>query len=87
MNLLPARYQEQIDRTDRNVALAIGVVSAVVLLWAVWSLFWSIYSAVVLSSYGFSAMSLIFSVAWTLVVGALAGFNAYVFLRRYRSQQ
>lgn len=86
MNLVPARYQEQIDRMDRNVALGIGIVSVIALVWVVWNLFWSIYSAVVLSAYGFSPISLVFTIAWTLAIGALAAFNAYVFLKRYKTQ-
>lgn len=83
MNVL-ARYQEQINRMDKNQALIIGILSGVTLVWMVWRLFWLAYSAIAFSSYGLSAFSLVFSAAWTLVIGALAAVNAFVFLRRYK---
>lgn len=83
MNVL-ARYQEQINRMDKNQALIIGILSGVTLVWMVWRLFWLAYSAIAFSSYGLSAFSLVFSAAWTLVIGAFAAVNAFVFLRRYK---
>ena len=83
MNVL-TRYQEQVNRMDKNYALVIGILSGVTLLWVVWRLFWLAYSAIAFSSYGLSAFSLIFSLVWTLVIGGLAAVNAFVFLRRYK---
>lgn len=83
MNILD-RYQAQISRMDRNQALIIGILSGVTLLWVVYRLFWLTFSAVAFSDYGLSAFSLVFSFAWTLVIGALAAVNAFVFLRRYK---
>ena len=83
MNLL-TRYEQSIARVDKNVALVIVIMSAITLVWMVFRVFTLAFAAVAFSTYGLSAFSLVFSFAWTLVIGALAGFNLYVFLRRYR---
>ena len=84
MITVPARIQEQVDRVDRNYALVIGIMSAVTLVWVVYRLFWLAYSAVAFSTFGLSAFSLVFSLVWTLAIGALAAVNAFLFLRRYK---
>lgn len=83
MNLL-TRYEQSIARVDKNHALVVGILSAVTLAWMVFRVVVLGLSAIAFSSYGVSAFSLVFSFLWTLVIGALAAFNAYVFLRRYR---
>jgi hypothetical protein len=86
MNIVPTRVQEQVNRVDRTYALVIGIMSALTLLWVVYRLFWLTYSAIAFSSYGLTFFSIAFSFVWTLVIGALAGVNAFLFLRRYARQ-
>jgi hypothetical protein len=83
MNLL-TRYEQSISRIDKNYALVIGILSAITAVWMVFRLVMLGLSAIAFSSYGVSAFSLAISFVWTLAILALAAFNAYVFLRRYR---
>ncbi|MBB2989160.1 hypothetical protein FHR72_000617 [Mycolicibacterium iranicum] len=83
MTFLPARLQEQIDRVDRTRSLIFGISAGVTALWAVYRVFWLLYSASVLSSVGLSSATLLFSlVLWTAVGLASAAVGA-AFLIRY----
>ncbi len=87
MKLLPPRIEEQVGRVDKTPSLIIGIGSAVTALWCVWQLFWLLYTATVLSSVGWSPVSVVFPfILWT-VVGAVAGISAYAFLTHYAKQK
>jgi hypothetical protein len=83
MSIVPARIQEQVDRVDRTRSLVIGIVAGVTALWSIYRVFWLIYAATTLSTFGVSAASLIFPLILWGVIGVVAAFAAYVFLVRY----
>jgi hypothetical protein len=86
MNLVPTRIQEQINRVDRTRSLAIGISAGVAALWSIYRLFWLFYSAAVLSNFGYSSVSLVFSLVLWSVVGIVAGLVSIAFLVRYAKQ-
>jgi hypothetical protein len=86
MNIVPTRIQEQISRVDRTRALVIGIFGAVTAVWSIYRLFWLFYTAMTLSSVGFSAGSLVFPVVYWGAIAALGGFVAIAFLLRYSRQ-
>jgi hypothetical protein len=83
MKIVPARFEEQINRVDRNAALAIGIGSGITALWCVYRLFWLFYTAVTFSSVGWSPVSLVFPLVLWGVIGVVAGITAIGFLTRY----
>lgn len=83
MKIVPARVEEQANRVDRTWSLVIGIVSALVALWCLYSILSLLYAAAVLSSYGWSPVSLIFYFVVYGVIGALALVSAVAFLTRY----
>jgi hypothetical protein len=86
MNIVPVRIQEQVSRIDRTRSLAIGISAGLTALWSVYRLFWLLYPATTLSSFGISAGSLVFSFVLWGAIGAVAAFAAFVFLVRYAKQ-
>jgi hypothetical protein len=86
MNLVPTRIQEQAGRVDRNYSLVIGLFAGLTALWSVYRLFWLLYSATVLSSFGLSTASLLFSFVLWGVIGVVAGVVSAAFLLRYAKQ-
>ena len=80
MNIVPTRIQEQIDRVDRNRSLIIGISSAVLALWCLYRVLWSLY---LMMTYDFLFGSLLFSVVLWGVIGAVATIAAFGFLTRY----
>ena len=86
MKILPARLEEQINRVDRNQALAIGIATGLTALWSVYRLVWLLYTAVTLSSVGWSPVSLVFPFVLWGVIGVVAGIAAFGFLTRYAKQ-
>ena len=86
MNIVPTRIQEQVNRVDRNYSLYIAIASAVTVLWCVYRLFWAVYAAAVLSSFGWSPISLVFSFVIWGVIGVVAAIASLAFWLRYSKQ-
>ncbi|WIM87224.1 hypothetical protein PT015_20570 [Candidatus Mycobacterium wuenschmannii] len=80
MNFLPANIEEQIDRTDRNHALIIGISTGLLAFWCLYRVLWSIYLSV---AYDFLFGSLMFSIVLWGAIGVVAGIAATGFLTRY----
>ena len=86
MNIVPTRVQQQINRVDRTPSLVIGISSGLTALWALYRLFWLIYTATVLSNVGWSPVSLVFPfVLWT-AIGVVAAIASFAFYTRYAKQ-
>jgi hypothetical protein len=85
MNIVPPQLEQQIKRVDRQPSLIIAIVCGVIALGCVWGLLWAIYGALVLTEYGFSPVSLIFSVVLYLVFGGAALIGAIGFYTHYKS--
>jgi hypothetical protein len=83
MKIVPTRIEEQINRVDRTPSLIIGIISAIVALWCLYDVFWAIYTAMMLSSLGWSPVSLIFSIVFWGVIGVIAVISAVGFLTHY----
>jgi hypothetical protein len=83
MKIVPARFEEQINRVDRNQSLAIGIASGVTALWCAYRLIWLFYTAVTFSSVGWSPVSLVFPLVLWGVIGVVAAVSAIGFLTRY----
>jgi hypothetical protein len=83
MKIVPTRIEEQINRVDRTPSLIIGICSAVVALWCVYSVFWGLYAAMMLSSVGWSPVSAVFSIVFWGVIGVIAVISAVGFLTHY----
>jgi hypothetical protein len=86
MNIVPTRIQEQVNRVDRTRSLPIGIALGVTALWCIYRIFWLIYTASVLSSVGWSPVSLIFPFVLWGVIGVVAVVGAIAFLTRYNKQ-
>lgn len=86
MNIVPARFQDQINRVERTPSLVIGISAGLTAVWAVYRLFWLIYSATVLSGVGVSTASLVFPFVLWGAVGAAAAVVSAAFLIRYAKQ-
>jgi hypothetical protein len=87
MNIVPPAVEQRINQVDRTPSLVVGIVCAVIALGCVWGLLWAIYGALVLAQYGFSPVSLIFSIVLYLVFGIPAVIGAVGFLQHYRSME
>jgi hypothetical protein len=83
MKIVPTHVEEQINRVDRTPSLVIGITSAVVALWCLYRLLWTLYIAMTLSSIGWSPVSLIFPFVLWGVIGVAAVISAAGFLTRY----
>jgi hypothetical protein len=86
MNIVPPRVQEQINRVDRTPSLVIGISSGLTALWALYRLFWLMYTATVLSNVGWSPVSLVVPFVMWGVIGVVAAVAAVAFLTRYAKQ-
>jgi hypothetical protein len=84
MNIVPTRIQEQVNRVDRNYSLYIAIATAVITLWCVYQLFWAVYAAAVLSSYGWSPISMVFSFVIWGGIGVVAAIASVTFWLRYK---
>ena len=80
MKILPANVEEQIDRVDRNRSLIIGIGSAVLALWCLYRVLWSLY---LMMTYDFLFGSLLFGIVLWGAIGAVAAISAFSFLTRY----
>ena len=86
MNIVPTRVQEQINRVDRTPSLVIAIPSGLTATWALYRVFWLLYTATVLSTVGWSPVSLVFPfVLWT-VIGVVAAVASVAFYTRYAKQ-
>jgi len=86
MNIVPTRVQEQINRVDRTRSLVIAISSGLTAIWALYRVFWLIYTATVLSTVGWSPLSRVFPfVLWT-VIGVVAAIASFAFYTRYAKQ-
>jgi hypothetical protein len=83
MKILPANIEEQIGRVDRTPSLIIGISSALVALWCLYRVFWSVY---LMMTYDFMFGSLIFGIVLWGVIGAVSAVAAIGFLTRYARQ-
>jgi hypothetical protein len=83
MKFLPTNIEQQINRVDRQRALAIGIGSGVTALWCAYRLIWLFYTAVTFSSVGWSPVSLVFPLVLWGVIGVVATVSAIGFLTRY----
>lgn len=86
MNIVPTRLQEQVNRVDRRRSLVIGIAAGATALWSFYRVFWMLYAASVLSGYGLSTASLIFSIVLWGAVGVVAALVGAAFLIRYARQ-
>jgi hypothetical protein len=86
VNIVPSSIQEQVNRVERTPSLVIGIFAGLTALWSLYQVFWLIYTATVVSSVGWSPVSLVFPfVLWT-VIGVIAAIAAVAFLTRYAKQ-
>ena len=83
MKILPTRIEEQINRVDPNHALAIGIAAGLTAFWCAYRLIWLLYTAAMLSSVGWSPVSLVFPFVLWGVIGVVAAIAAFGFLSRY----
>jgi len=83
MKIVPTRFEEQINRVDRTTALGIGIASGLTALWCVYRLIWLFYTAITLSSVGWSPVSLVFPFVLWGAIGVVAAVTAFGFLTRY----
>lgn len=80
MKVLPTSIEEKIDRVDRSRSLIVGISSALVALWCLYRVLWSLY---LMMTYDFLFGSLVFGVVLWGVIGAVAAIAATGFLTRY----
>ncbi|MDG4667135.1 hypothetical protein [Mycobacterium sp. 236(2023)] len=83
-NMFLTRIQDQTNRVDRTRSLIFGISAGITALWSAYRVFWLIYSASVLSTYGLSSATVLFSLVLWTVVGLAAAAVAALFLLRYR---
>lgn len=86
MSIIPTRIQEQVNRVDRTRSLIFGISAGITALWCVYRLFWLFYTATVLSSVGWSPVSLVFPFVLWGAIGVVAAIAAFAFLTRYAKQ-
>lgn len=86
MSIIPAKMEQAADNMDRTRALVIGIFSGIAAFFALWKIFWAVFAAATLSSFGYSPVWLILTVLWWGAIAALGVGWSVVFLRRYSSQ-
>ena len=84
MKILPANIEQQIDRIDRQRSLYIGISSAVVAIWSLYRVAWSLYLAV---TYNFVFGAMVFPIVLWGVIGAAAALASFAFYNRYRTAE
>jgi hypothetical protein len=80
MKIVPASFEEQINRVDRQRSLYIGISAALVALWSVYRVIWALYIG---TTFGWLFGSMVTSMLLWGVIGAVAGVTAFGFLTRY----
>lgn len=83
MKILPTSVEQQIERVDRTRSLIFGISSALVAIWCLYRVLWSIYLTM---TYDFLFGSLVFSIVLWGVIGTVAAIAAFGFLTRYSRQ-
>jgi hypothetical protein len=83
MNLVPTKVEEQLKGVDRTRSLVIGIALGLTALFSLYRIFWGVYAAAVLSSYGISSGALVFTIVLWGAIGVAAAFGAIAFLMRY----
>ncbi|MEB3981461.1 hypothetical protein OQ968_09320 [Mycobacterium sp. 663a-19] len=80
MKIVPASIEEQINRVDRQRSLYIGISAALVALWSVYRLIWTLYIGM---TFGWFLGSMVFPLVLWGVIGTVAAVAATGFLTRY----
>ncbi|OMC52880.1 hypothetical protein A5745_22470 [Mycobacterium sp. IS-2888] len=80
MRIVPASIEEQINRVDRQRSLYIGISAALIGLWSVYRVLWTLYIGM---TFGWFLGSMVFPLVLWGVIGAAAGVAATGFLTRY----
>lgn len=80
MRIVPASIEEQINRVDRQRSLYIGISAALIALWSVYRVIWTLYIGM---TFGWFLGSMVFPLVLWGVIGAAAGVAATGFLTRY----
>ncbi|OMC09450.1 MULTISPECIES: hypothetical protein [unclassified Mycobacterium] len=80
MKIVPASIEEQINRVDRQRSLYIGISAALIALWSVYRVLWTLYIGM---TFGWFLGSMVFPLVLWGVIGAAAGVAATGFLTRY----
>ncbi|OMC48389.1 hypothetical protein [Mycobacterium sp. IS-1264] len=80
MRIVPASIEEQINRVDRQRSLYIGISAALIALWSVYRVLWTLYIGM---TFGWFLGSMVFPLVLWGVIGAAAGVAATGFLTRY----
>ena len=80
MKIVPASIEEQINSVDRQRSLYIGISAALVALWSIYRLIWTLYIGM---TFGWFLGSMIFPMVLWGVIGTVAAVAATGFLTRY----
>lgn len=83
MKIVPAPIEHYVDRVDPRYRTYVGVSWALVAAWSAFRMFWLIFAAMTLASYGWSPVSLIFGVVIWGVIGVVAVIGAVAFLTHH----
>lgn len=68
------------------MTFAIGISAGVAALWSIYRIFWLVYTAATLSSFGFSGVSVAFPLILWGAIAVVAGAVSGAFLLRYSKQ-
>lgn len=80
MRIVPASIEEQINRVDRQRSLYVGISAALIALWSVYRVIWTLYIGM---TFGWFLGSMVFPLVLWGVIGAVAAVAATGFLTRY----
>ncbi|MGE2815236.1 hypothetical protein ACQI5H_08845 [Mycobacterium heidelbergense] len=80
MRIVPASIEEQINRVDRQRSLYIGISAALIALWSVYRVLWTLYIGM---TFGWFFGSMVFPLVLWGVIGGVAAVAATGFLTRY----
>lgn len=80
MRIVPASIEEQINRVDRQRSLYIGISAALIALWSIYRVLWTLYIGM---TFGWFLGSMVFPLVLWGVIGAVAAVAATGFLTRY----
>ena len=80
MRIVPASIEEQINRVDRQRSLYFGISAALIALWSVYRVIWTLYIGM---TFGWFLGSMVFPLVLWGLIGAVAAVAATGFLTRY----